>query len=104
MLPKPVNDLCSGLDLYTFATWEFVFIHFGVVPLHPDVLATLQDLLLLVDDIVVRMLVGGSWGGDDHIYTHIYCGIIWRKRERKGYYYYATLLLYWANYYHATTE
>ena len=63
MLPKPVNDLCSGLDLYTFATWEFVFLHFGVVQLHPDVLATLQDLLLLVDDIVVRMLVGGSWGG-----------------------------------------
>ena len=70
-LPKPVTDLCSGLNLYTFATWEFVFIHFGVVRLHPDILATLQDLLLLVDDIVVRMLVGGSWGGVT-IYIHTY--------------------------------
>ena len=37
------------------------FIHFGVVRLHPDVLATLQDLLLLllVDDVVRSALPQG---------------------------------------------
>ena len=54
VLPEPVNYLGAGFDLYNFASWQFMFVHFCLVWLHPGIFAILQNLLLLVDDVVVR--------------------------------------------------
>ena len=52
--PESVNDLSTSLDFQSLAIWQLVRPHFGVLWIHPDLLAIHCHLLLFVHHIVME--------------------------------------------------